>query len=397
MTGDRPVPVDGAAAGAWIVPALDGDWGGRVKNFVPQIYDAYARIFHPAGDEEGNEVTWAEVARRLGTKAHPEMQWHAIVGSYDSANMTDSRWPGGRPNLSELPAEKLDALRPILAGNTTTPGSVYFGMSTIRSGVTGEWPDAPQHEQTHREWVILKGPLTAVDRITLGSRHFGVIHFYPKGQGPPPDHEPPERFHREEPNLIWPEDRAWFVASEVDFDSTLIGGSRALIDALLASPDLEVLEVDGEISLTADADKLNPVPDPPPGWGEPQDPQVLTRNSFEEWFEFLGGTIGAATTEDGVLSIGVDAERGSDWRIEADHSTWPTAAVEGLAGATIERVEIDHDSDALRLRLGGGAVFEITPRPQEADDARLSWRVEMGRGGMKLEHGPDFHLKFPDE
>lgn len=395
MAGDRPVPVDGAAAGAWIVPALDGDWGGQVKNLVPQIYDAYARIFHPAGDEEGNEVTWAEVARRLGTEADPEMQWHAIVGSYDPTSFTDKRWPGADPWLGELPEQELDLLCAVLAGHTDTPDSVYFGMSTIRGGIVDEWPDAPQHEQHHREWVILKGPLTAVDQIAVSSRHGMSFVAYP-ADVEPPDHEPPERFHREEPNLIWPEDRAWFVASEVDFDSTLIGGSRALIDALLASPELEVLEVDGEVSLTADADKLNPVPDPPPGWGEPQDPQVLTRDSFEEWFEFLGGTISAAATEDGVLSIGVDAGRGSDWRIEADHSTWPTAAVEGLPGATIERVEIDHDSDALRLRLDGGAVFEMTPRPQGADDARLSWRVEMG-AGIKLEHGPDFHFKFPDE
>src|ERR1700754_1900174 len=172
MAGDRPEPVDGGAGGARIVPALAGDWGGRVKNFVPQVYEAYARIFHPVRDEEGKEVSWAEVARRLGTTAHPEMQWHAIVGSYDSANMTDSRWPGGRPNLSALPAEKLDALCAILAGHRGTVESVYFGMSTIRSGVVGEWPDARQHEQVHREWVILKGPLAAVDQITLGNRHF---------------------------------------------------------------------------------------------------------------------------------------------------------------------------------------------------------------------------------
>jgi hypothetical protein len=80
------------------------------------------------------------------------------------------------------------------------------------------------------------------------------------------------------PNLIWPKDRAWFVASEYDFDSTLVGGSRELIVAILDSPDLEAWEVDPEVSLQADADKINPVPHPPPGFDEPGDPGELQRS-----------------------------------------------------------------------------------------------------------------------
>jgi hypothetical protein len=258
--------VDGALAGAWIKPSLDGDRGGRVKNLVPQTYEAYARIFHPIDDADHEEVTWAEVARRLGTVAHREMQWHAIVGSYDPSNFTDSRWSGGDPYPGELVEEKLDLLCGILARHTATPERTYFGMSTIHAGVMDEWPDAPQYEQHAREWVVLRGPLAAVDQIAVSDRHpgIGVIYFYPKGQEPPPDYEPPERWSRQTPDLIWPEDRSWFVQTEVDFDSTVLGGSRRLIDQLLAAPELDVWEVDGEVSLQADADKLNPVPDSGP-------------------------------------------------------------------------------------------------------------------------------------
>jgi hypothetical protein len=42
------------------------------------------------------------------------------------------------------------------------------------------------------------------------------------------------------PNLIWPADRSWYVASEYDLDSTLVGCSRHLADAILAAPELEV-------------------------------------------------------------------------------------------------------------------------------------------------------------
>jgi hypothetical protein len=44
--------------------------------------------------------------------------------------------------------------------------------------------------------------------------------------------------------LWWPDDRAWCAGNEIDASFTCIGGSRALIDELLARHDLEVLELD---------------------------------------------------------------------------------------------------------------------------------------------------------
>jgi hypothetical protein len=55
------------------------------------------------------------------------------------------------------------------------------------------------------------------------------------------------------------------VVSEVNFDSTLVGGARELVDALVAYPDLEVYEVEPDTSLAAFSDKLNPVPEPEDG------------------------------------------------------------------------------------------------------------------------------------
>ena len=37
------------------------------------------------------------------------------------------------------------------------------------------------------------------------------------------------------PNLWWPDDRAWFVAFEVDLDHAFVGGSIELIDEILAT------------------------------------------------------------------------------------------------------------------------------------------------------------------
>ncbi len=35
------------------------------------------------------------------------------------------------------------------------------------------------------------------------------------------------------PNLWWPEDRAWFVATEIDLAWTYVGGREALIEQLV--------------------------------------------------------------------------------------------------------------------------------------------------------------------
>jgi hypothetical protein len=46
---------------------------------------------------------------------------------------------------------------------------------------------------------------------------------------------------RQTPNLFWPKDRSWCVATEIDYTSTYVGGSRALIDRILADHRIEAL------------------------------------------------------------------------------------------------------------------------------------------------------------
>ena len=46
------------------------------------------------------------------------------------------------------------------------------------------------------------------------------------------------RDHEQPPNLWWPEDRSWFVGTEIDAAATYVGGSDALVEALCADPAL---------------------------------------------------------------------------------------------------------------------------------------------------------------
>ena len=51
------------------------------------------------------------------------------------------------------------------------------------------------------------------------------------------------------PNLMWPVDRAWFVATEIDLPWTGIAGTAGLIDDLLAATglDVEIVEPSGDL------------------------------------------------------------------------------------------------------------------------------------------------------
>jgi hypothetical protein len=45
------------------------------------------------------------------------------------------------------------------------------------------------------------------------------------------------------PNIWWPDDRAWCVATEIDFSWTYVGASRECIDRILSSGQLDSSEV----------------------------------------------------------------------------------------------------------------------------------------------------------
>lgn len=263
---------DGASAGAWIEPGLGGEFGA-VTLQVPKGFEAYARIFHSALDSEWSPVAWAEVAKFCGATAHPEMQWHAIVGLPRYENLEDSKWPGQEPSTGEMDISTLDGLCEVLASHTKDPARCFFGLCTIQS-----WEDSFGKDglQGHpllelpmgRDHIVLEGPLSAVDQIVDERSGLSAIPLYVKAGWTPPSEKKIAELpkpSRSSPNLIWPADRSWLVVSEVDFDSTLVGGSAVLIEAIVASPALEAWQVEPATSLAEGADKINVVPVDPEG------------------------------------------------------------------------------------------------------------------------------------
>jgi hypothetical protein len=207
---------DGMSAGAWIAPHLKGEFGA-VTRHVPSGYDAYARIFHPARSSEGKRIRWREVASILGTTAHPEMQWHALSGHRpnDLRTAKNGQWTVNDPAIGEMDLDELDVLCGIIENHSSDTSRCYFGLSVIENWLSHFPPSdlKPLLKLPYgRDYVVLTGSLSAVDQIRRG-------------------------FGRAAPNMVWPLDRSWLVISEVDFDSTLMGGPVEMIQAVCESPD----------------------------------------------------------------------------------------------------------------------------------------------------------------
>ena len=69
-----------------------------------------------------------------------------------------------------------------------------------------------------------------------------------------------ESWPAESPALIWPDDRAWTIVSEIDWDSTIVAGPAPLITAICADPLLEAMPIAAGSELHWDADTVNPRP-----------------------------------------------------------------------------------------------------------------------------------------
>jgi hypothetical protein len=257
-----PSPVFGQdpSQAAWVGARLTGLWG-HVTGTVPAGFDRYARILHPVEAEADRLVRWSDVAEAAGTHMHPLAQWNRIARRRPGEQPW---WTSNKPREGDLVASTLRELLSILRHHTTTPQDTWFCLWTgygwihgspsiavmvVQDGGTvterdvppaypAEWLN-PALEVRHpgREYLLGQGPLDAA----LGIGHQVTDDW----------------FDAQSPNLFWPADRAWCVATEIDFDSTLVGGSDQLIDDLLATPTLEAWPMESDDSLQADADHIN--------------------------------------------------------------------------------------------------------------------------------------------
>lgn len=304
------------AQGGWLRDQLEESWDG-LHWLVPPGYPECVRVFHPferervpgrdwaeveqdqlRGIEVSEPVTeavgWAEVAREFGTTMHPLAQSHRLTRSEfgSSESPTDDHgWCYQPPAEGTLPPDLLSRLAVVLAELTTTPGHGFIGIWEGWGGLTSSAGRARYlavsgdrlRDRLFRHALAVRYRLRSWWRAHHEPRPgSGVLPrraaIGPRLQLPWRDHvlfeggidtfasddwvhhapwlAPEDRSHPQSPTLVWPADRAWFLACEIDFDSTVVVGPHGLSSAF-AKAGLEALPIDREAGLGHEGDVVN--------------------------------------------------------------------------------------------------------------------------------------------
>jgi hypothetical protein len=227
---DRPAL--GTEISAWIKDDRLFFSSCAVGSLVPAVFEAYARVLHPAWAARDVPVRWETVARWSGSVMHPLAQWESISLPVGSAA---GRAPFvQQPRLGALPQNQLAKLCELLASYTATADLCYAGYWEGDGSVPySDLDGALELALEERTFLVRTCSIETGVEVTwrLPGGIVGSLL----------------------PTLIWPSDRAWFVATDPDQDSTLVGGSGTLVAALLDYPGFEVWPVAaGDLTLCDD-------------------------------------------------------------------------------------------------------------------------------------------------
>ena len=224
--------------GRWIEESLSG-WG-TVHSLMPEGLPAYARVFHPAylGEILEQPVRWSTVASWTGRTVHPQMQFERIAGLSEGPQDMYKDPPWGRlPQHGSIPQDECQALTNVLREFTTTPEQCFFCLWEGYGNIdTGLYKARARIRAPGRDYLLFRGPLDA------------AMSFL---------EERPNPFWGYSPNIWWPEDRSWCVATDIDLFDTYVGGSMECINAVLNHPDLEALPTSLEARVDLGGDVIN--------------------------------------------------------------------------------------------------------------------------------------------
>jgi hypothetical protein len=209
----------------WIGPRLHPFAAYDVGSVVPTGFDAYARILHPAFTRE-KEVRWAEVATWGGKVIHPEVQFHALVQSLPPHELGTEPFVYPPAN-GVLPESQVQVLADLLSRHTNTPSECWFCL----------WVGYGYFESKQAARRVIPNPQRS---------YFLFRGSTDEAAG-----------WQDGPNIWWPDDRTWCVASEIDLPYTYVGGSKELIEEILERPGLEALPSEVSDGITYDSDKVN--------------------------------------------------------------------------------------------------------------------------------------------
>ena len=228
LRGDSEVE----SATAWLAARLRPPSDMVVSSWIPGDFEAYARILHPVEVREGSPpLRWADVACWSGLALTPSSSWPEIALA-ETARASEVPWTGQGPREGSL--ERVDALALVRVLSPLTPGHCFFGVwEGYGGGVTVRATDAGDAPRR------VGGPAL----VTLPWRNYELF------EGPVTGASCFETQSFQSPNLWWPADRSWCVASEIDLPWSYVAGTRRVINAVLGDEVLESQEVTAHDSI----------------------------------------------------------------------------------------------------------------------------------------------------
>ena len=148
-------------------------------------------------------------------------------GTVDSTGALDSR---------SIPERECRTLVEVLKIFTSTPSNCFFFLWEGYGNIdTRLYKGSSRVRAPGRDYLLFRGPIDAITAFLAGD-------------GP---------FWGDSPNIWWPEDRAWCVATDIDLYDTYVGGSEDCIEAVLSHPDLEALPTAIDARLDLHGDTIN--------------------------------------------------------------------------------------------------------------------------------------------
>lgn len=226
---DGLIPARSIDHARWATDRMAGRAG--IALIVPDGFAAYARILHPLHDGS----------------------WDDLDPLYRNPAVADGDkypWPHPEPLRSAegvLCDEAVDALRVVLSDHTTTPEQCHYAVW----GGWGQFTASPRFKTV--DGVVEPIPYSGAEQAVHGFVAECAIHPWWGGRDmflfdgridrvTNIASTSPFGDSRQSPPWWWPQDRAWFLGTEIDDPWTYLAGTPELIVDVTEQTDLEVVQ-----------------------------------------------------------------------------------------------------------------------------------------------------------
>lgn len=209
----------------WLVGKLN--WGDTLRSWIPEGFESYVRILHPAYIRIGKDwstrevpVPWTLVSEWSGKQLHATSHIEDLMVRADGHDWRRRGEGGSEPRQGELERASLSCLLTHLAEKTSTPKEIWmliwFGYGGPADTIGLPIEVSEQLTASGRKYVLRLGEIASSEK---GAEH---------------------TLGENLPTFWWPSDRTWFAVCDIDAASTYVGGSNELIERILNDPSLEV-------------------------------------------------------------------------------------------------------------------------------------------------------------